>query len=84
MAYVDQEVSDEGVPMGSVNFGAVQGLPPRQSGVTYVVSILVALASGRDDLVVAAREVRDADGRVIGCQGVAHVEQLALRDQGDR
>ncbi|MFJ2735514.1 hypothetical protein [Streptomyces sp. NPDC087317] len=57
-----------------VEFGHRAELPPKQDGVRYVVSLVVALAlvpQGRNDLLVPYREVRNASGTVIGCRQLA-------------
>jgi len=61
-----------GVPLGALRYGEVVGLPTPQQGVWLLVSVLVRLACpDRDDLLVVASEVRDSEGRVIGCRGLA-------------
>jgi len=62
----------DGVPMFRMAFGEPQGVPDPQPNTVYVVSSITAQAcrdSGRDthDLVMPARTVRDAEGRIIGC-----------------
>lgn len=67
----------DGFPVRRANFGALEGLPPRQPGVKYVVAlpcVAVCLAAGRDDILVLDGQVRarTADGRpgaVIGATG---------------
>lgn len=50
-------------------------LPSPQEDHCYVVSRIVAAASDRTDLVFPDREVRDADGRIVGCRGLARFER---------
>ena len=54
-------------------FGEVTGLPPKQKGVRYIVSRIVAEKSGRDDLLVPEFSIRDKEGRIIGCKGFSFV-----------
>lgn len=56
-----------------VEYGHARDLPPKQDGVRYVVSLVLAvsLASRRRDLLVPYREVRNASGTVIGCRQLA-------------
>lgn len=57
-----------------VEFGHRANVPPKQDGVRYVVSLVVALAlvpQGRSDLLVPYREVRNSTGTVIGCRQLA-------------
>lgn len=62
------------IPVSVVGFGAVAGLPDPQPGVLYVVSRATAEAvPDRDDVVYPDGQVRDADGRIIGCRGLARV-----------
>lgn len=52
-----------------VEYGHLDGLPPRQEGTTYIVSLVAALAArGRDDLLAPYVEVRDESGTMIGCR----------------
>jgi hypothetical protein len=63
----------DGVPVELVEYGHAQGLPRRTAGVSYIVSLPVALALAprRSDLLVPYREVRNSSGTVIGCRELA-------------
>ncbi|MER5715696.1 hypothetical protein [Streptomyces sp. NPDC002132] len=63
----------DGIPVELVEYGHAQGLPRRAEGVSYVVSLPVALALAprRSDLLVPYREVRNSTGTVIGCRQLA-------------
>lgn len=63
----------DGVQVELVQYGHAQGLPRRHAGVSYVVSLPVALALAprRTDLLVPYREVRNSAGTVIGCRQLA-------------
>ncbi|MFF5795813.1 hypothetical protein [Streptomyces albogriseolus] len=63
----------DGIPVELVQYGHAQGLPRRKAGVSYVVSLPVALALAprRSDLLVPYREVRNSTGTVIGCRQLA-------------
>lgn len=64
------------VPLRSVGFGAVTGLPAPRDGVLYVVSRATAeAATGRDDVVYPDEQVRDDDGRIIGCRALARAHK---------
>jgi hypothetical protein len=54
-----------------VEFGHLNGAPPRKAGTWYVVSLPCALAWPREDFLVPYMEVRDEKGRVIGCRFLA-------------
>jgi len=63
-----------GVDTWTQSFEAIVNLPEPQDGVLYIVSLaLVAAAAtcGRNttDLLVPGQQVRDAEGRVVGCRG---------------
>lgn len=63
-----------GVPTWYQTFGAIVDLPEYTDGVLYVVSGLLvsaASAAGRktDDLLVPGQQIRDEEGRVVGCRG---------------
>jgi hypothetical protein len=51
-----------------VEYGHAHDLPPRKDGVAYIVSLVVALAVHRDDLLAPYGEVRNAEGTMIGCR----------------
>ena len=60
-----------GVPITETVFGEVTGLPPETEGTYYVVSRMVAsAASERHDLLVPGLQVRDEQGRVVGCKSL--------------
>ncbi|MYS70364.1 hypothetical protein GTY88_07945 [Streptomyces sp. SID5926] len=63
----------EGIPVELVEYTHAQDLPGREDGVSYIVSLPVALglAMKRSDLLVPYREVRNASGTVIGCRQLA-------------
>lgn len=73
-------VSVTTVPAGSINdiplfrneYGNVVDLPDPVDGTLYVVSgLLKSACPQRSDLVVPARQIRDEQGRIIGCEGLA-------------
>jgi hypothetical protein len=66
-------VSDDvQVPLMRVSLGQVEGLPEPSPDTVYIVSRLVADACpDRDDLAVPDMIVRDAEGRIIGCDALA-------------
>lgn len=51
-----------------VEYGKAHGLPPKQDGTDYIVSLVVALAVHRDDLLAPYVEVRNEQGTMIGCR----------------
>lgn len=62
----------DGVPVSTVVFGDLYGLPPEQPDVDvwYIVpGVVLAALPARPDLLAPAIAVRDADGRIIGCRG---------------
>ena len=62
----------DGIPIESVTYGGIEGLPESQEGVYYVVSGLVATAVakiGRTDCLAPGTLVRDKNnpGVILGC-----------------
>lgn len=60
------------IPTASTTWGEIEGLPPEQEGVTYIVSSLVASAAkelGRKDCLAPLKLVRDRHNgsNVLGC-----------------
>lgn len=51
-----------------VEYGHVHDLPQPIEGTVYIVSLVVALACRRDDLLAPYVEVRNDDGTMIGCR----------------
>jgi len=51
-----------------VQYGHAHDLPARQDGTDYIVSLVVALACHRDDLLAPYVEVRNEEGTMIGCR----------------
>ena len=73
-------VSVKTVPAGEVNgiplfhneYGNVIDLPAPQDGTLLVVSgLLKSACPERSDLVVPAKQIRDEQGRIVGCEGLA-------------
>lgn len=69
------QVGGVAVPRTHTVYGTVEGLPAPTPGTVYIVSgmIISALASQgihRDDLFTPGLQVRDEQGRVIGCRSL--------------
>ena len=69
------QVGGVAVPQTHTTFGEIEGLPEQAPGVGYIVSnmIISALAQQgvhRDDLFTPGMQVRDDQGRVIGCRSL--------------
>ena len=61
-----------GVPVVQVQYGEVENLPDAQDDVFLVVSAITANAvRDRQDLLIPARMVRDAQGKILGCLALA-------------
>ena len=61
------------IPLYRTTYGEIEGLPPMTKDVKYIVSALVQKAANfREDLVIPAQQIRDEQGRVIGCKGVTY------------
>jgi len=66
--------SEVSIPITSVVFGDVTGLPLDEDGTMYIVSSLVAQAlPNRDDLLIPDDTVRDEHGRIVGCRSLSEV-----------
>lgn len=71
---MDDYASGYVAPVRLVRFGDVDDLPAPESGTHYVVPLLVARDQAhRDDLIYPTREVRNAEGTVVGCRGFGRV-----------
>lgn len=69
------QVGEVVVPQTHTTFGEVEGLPEQAPGIGYIVSnmIISALAQQgvhRGDLFTPGLQVRDEQGRVIGCRSL--------------
>jgi len=62
-----------GVPLVKKTLAADISLPEPQDGVYYIVSLAVAQAARRPDLLVPDDLVRDDQGRILGCRRFAVV-----------
>lgn len=76
MVAIETESGEATIPLRTLSFNNVQGLPPVEEDTLYVVSAIVAQAVKREhpertDFVVPHELVRDAEGRVIGCRALA-------------
>ena len=61
------------IPISAVSYGEVTGLPARQSGVVYIVSMLVAQTHPhRNDLMFPGEIVRDERGVIVGSTGLSY------------
>lgn len=59
------------LPLATVQYGTVTGLPAQRPDVVLVVSRAVAAKVARPDLIFPDLEIRDEHHRVIGCQRLA-------------
>lgn len=63
--------SVNGIPLTKTVFGEVEGLPEEKEGTFIIVSAMVKSAlPERHDLLVPGLQVRDDQGRVIGCKSL--------------
>ena len=61
------------VPVYQTCYGDIVGLPYPTDGVGYIVSSIVkSRCPDRRDLYVPVKFVRDDDGNIIGCRGLAN------------
>ncbi len=70
------QVGDIGsIPLTRKMFGDLQDLPDPIPGTLFIVNALTALAAkdlGRDDFIVP-NAVRDADNKIVGCDGFSFI-----------
>ena len=52
----------------------IVGLPDPETGVAFVVSRITAAARPRADVYFQLDEVRDSDGRIVGCRALGQFE----------
>ena len=60
----------DGIPITSMVFGDVYGLPNPEPDTYYIASLMVAKAAGRSDVLVPAETLRDGSGRICGCKSL--------------
>lgn len=70
-------VNGGSVPLITQQFGEIIGLPEEKEGALFIVSGLIFANSGRKDLLVPGEQVRDEQGRVIGCKSFQVREAVA-------
>lgn len=71
------------VPLVETTHGKIVDLPDPEPGVLYLVSLPCATEmrhSGRDDLIVVDRLVRNSEGTVVGARGFGRVATQRLID----
>lgn len=62
------------VPVHQTAYGEVYDLPEERPDTWLVVSLLVAQACPqRRDLLIPGEAIRDAEGRIVGCRGLARI-----------
>lgn len=63
----------DGISDEVTSYGQVVGLPEKREGVIMVVSAMVAARlPDRDDIRIPGRQVRDDQGRIIGCRSLSN------------
>lgn len=66
------------IPINKTVFGDVDGLPDPQPDTIFIVSMLVANAVQRPDVLIVDDTVRDDQGRIVGAKAFATVVWLFL------
>ena len=69
----DDNLGDDSSPQLAItvpNFGQITDLPDPQAGTIFVVSAMVAIAAGRDDVFSPGDLVRGPGGQPVGCRGL--------------
>lgn len=62
-----------GIPIIHKTFGSVEGLPEPQPETVFIVSLLVAQATHRTDILAIGETVRNEKGQVVGAKSFAVV-----------
>lgn len=63
----------DGIPDEVTSYGEVVDLPEKQDGTILVVSAMVAARlPDRSDIRIPGRQVRDDQGRIIGCRSLSN------------
>ncbi len=63
------------IPVSTVSYAEIQGLPEPQQGTVYVVPLMTALAApARTDLLVPYEQVRNEEGTVVGSRRLGRVQ----------
>jgi hypothetical protein len=73
-AVFEEQIGDVNntIPIYATRYGEIDGLPDPQEGTAYVVSLLVRQSlPERKDLLSPGQLIRDDEGKVIGCKGLA-------------
>lgn len=66
--------AEASIPISKVEYGKVFNLPEPEEGTIYIVSSITAQACPeREDVFITDGSIRDAEGHIVGCTGVAHV-----------
>lgn len=61
------------IRLNKISFSEIENLPPVMDTVIYVVSRIVAQrVSNRHDILCPGELIRDEQGNIIGCKGLAH------------
>lgn len=69
----DERFLGQGIGLTKLRFGKPINLPEKQKGVVYIVSRIVAQhLSTRADVFCPGELIRNNDGNIIGCNGLAH------------
>lgn len=63
------------VPVEEVRYHGLTDLPEPAVGIAYLVSRVVAAESDREDLFFPSGELRDDQGRIIGCRALGRFSQ---------
>ena len=59
------------IQVRKTEYGAVEGIPAEESGTIYVTSMLAAQAARRGDVLFPGEAIRDANGNIVGCDGLS-------------
>jgi hypothetical protein len=70
---MDEEYDGEEIPINRRTYTELEGLPPREPGVWYIVSEMAGQAAadfGRTDVLVINERIKTNSGMVVGCKSL--------------
>ena len=66
-------INGDAIRLDIESVGDAENIPEPQDNTLYIVSRVVAAASGRKDLIVPGKPVRDSEGKTIGVENLSFI-----------
>jgi hypothetical protein len=73
LPFMDEAYAGEEIPINRQVYTAIDGLPPKETGVWYIVSEMAGEAAaqmGRTDVLVTNERIKVNSGKVVGCRSL--------------